>query len=164
MISMYSITDGVHFHHLVKVFHCEITLFPLVLLFCGLLSHPAWTPTPHTRLLTHACLHHPGMDNLLTPFRLWQPMPGHSHVWMPSSPSLGSDTLCQAFPPHGCPLLPCSGSDAESSPFMEATVIHLGSNILWQVLTSQMDTLHLGSDVPFWVLPLHGHLPMLLRF
>lgn len=128
MISLCCVTDHIHFDHLGKVvsdslFRCEVTPFPFVLLFCGLVLHPAWTAASHTRLPLHGCFHHPGTDNLLT----WS----------------GSGTPCWAIPrcgclhtprlavlPRGCPFLPCSDSDAELSPFMEALVPHLGSNIL----------------------------------
>lgn len=118
--------------------------FPLVLLFWGLLSHLAWTPTPYTRLLIYGCLHHPGMDNLLTPCRLWHPILGHSHVWMSSSPYLGSDIPCQAFAPHRCRLLPRFGSASGSWRPLSFTWVPApyGRCSVWQ------DTLHLGSDIP----------------
>ena len=103
--------------------------FPLILLFWGLLSHLAWTPTPYTRPLMYGHLHHPGMDNLLTPFRLWHPILGHPVCGCPAHPTwvlTSMPSLCSAQTSSLILLWLCLC-------FMEALVIHLGSNTVWQV-------------------------------
>lgn len=139
MISMYSITDHVHSDHLVKVFHCEVTLFPPCLVILG---------TPFSLGMDSNTLHQA------------------AHLWMPSSPRNGQPSHpLQALTPYTGPLpcvdvlltlpgfwhpvpSPCSAQMSSPTPlwlclwFMEALIIHLGSSTLWQVF-------HVAGHPPF---------------